>query len=159
MPSSYEGVFKVFFPFRKSQVNFLCKGLKFSSSISVFVVENELPLSFNESPQCDAFTLPNGTKLNCLLYADDLVILSRSKEGLKNCLKNLEAFNSKWLLDVNLKKTKVMVFNKTGKKLRIYLFLLIIIHQKLLKNTPIQVSRLRHQEVLIYVRKLQLKKD
>ena len=47
---------------------------------------NELPLSFNQSPQCDPFTLPNGTTLNCLLYADDLMILSRSKQGLKNYL-------------------------------------------------------------------------
>ena len=77
---------------------------------------NELPLSFSQSPQCDPFTLPNGSKLNCLLYADDLVILSRSKQGLNNCLKNLETFNSKWLLEVNLKKTKVMVFQKTGRK-------------------------------------------
>ena len=66
----------------------------------------ELPLSFNQSPQCDSFTLPNGTKLNCLLYADDLVILSRSKQGLKNCLQKLEIFNSKWLLEVNHKKLK-----------------------------------------------------
>ena len=77
---------------------------------------NELPLSFNQSPQCDPFTLPNGTKLNCLLYADDLVILSRSKQGLKNCLQKLEIFNSKWLLEVNHKKTKIMIFQKTGKK-------------------------------------------
>ena len=34
---------------------------------------NELPLSFNAS-NTDPFTLPNGTKLNSLLYADDLVI-------------------------------------------------------------------------------------
>ena len=75
-----------------------------------------LPLPFNQSPQCDSFTLPDGTKLNCLLYADDLVILSRSKQGLKNCLQKLEIFNSKWLLEVNHKKTKIMIFQKTGKK-------------------------------------------
>ena len=77
---------------------------------------NELPLSFYQSQQCDPFTLPNGTKLNCLLYADDLVILSKSKQGLNNSLKKLETFNSTWLLEVNLKKTKVMVFHKTGRK-------------------------------------------
>ena len=57
---------------------------------------NELPLSFNAS-NIDPFTLPNGTKLNSLLYADDLVILSKSKTGLDNCLKVLECFNAKWL--------------------------------------------------------------
>jgi hypothetical protein len=29
------------------------------------------------------------TKLNCLLYADDLLLLSESKEGLQSCLKTL----------------------------------------------------------------------
>ena len=51
-----------------------------------------------------------------MLYADDLVILSKSKQGLNNSLKKLETFNSTWLLEVNLKKTKVMVFHKTGRK-------------------------------------------
>ena len=77
---------------------------------------NELPLSFYQSQQCDPFTLPNGTKLNCLLFADDLVILFKSKQGLNNSLKKLETFNSTWLLEVNLKKAKVMVFHNTGRK-------------------------------------------
>ena len=68
---------------------------------------NELPLSFNQSPQYDPFTLPNGTKLNCLHYADDSVILSRSKQGLQNSLQKLEIFNSKWLLEVNHKKNMI----------------------------------------------------
>ena len=72
---------------------------------------NELPLLFYQSQQCDPFTIPNGTKLNCLPYADDLVILSKSKQGLNNSLKKLETFNSTWLLEVNLKKTKVVVFH------------------------------------------------
>ena len=76
---------------------------------------NELPLSFNAS-NTDPFTLPNGTKLNSLLYADDLVILSKSKTGLDNCLKALECFNAKWLLNVNYRKTKILVFQKSGKK-------------------------------------------
>ena len=76
---------------------------------------NELPLSF-EPNKCDPITLPNGEKLNCLLYADDLVILSKSKQGLTNCLKTLEIFNAKWLMDVNFKKTKVVIFQKSGRK-------------------------------------------
>ena len=34
----------------------------------------------------DPFVLPNGAKINYLFYADDLIILSRSKTGLQNCL-------------------------------------------------------------------------
>ena len=78
-------------------------------------VNELLPLSFDPN-KCDPFTLPNGQKLNCLLYADDLVILSRSKQGLTNCLKTLETFNAKWLINVKLKKTKVHIFKKSGRK-------------------------------------------
>ena len=82
---------------------------------------NEQPLSFYQSSQCDPFTLPNGTKLNSLLYADDLLIFSRSKRSLNNCLKKFEAFNSKWLLEVNLKKTKAWCFIKQAKKNKEYI--------------------------------------
>ena len=36
----------------------------------------------------------------------------RSKIGLHNCLKHLESFCSTWLLEVNLKKTKIMIFSE-----------------------------------------------
>ena len=61
--------------------------------------------------------LPNGAKLNSLLYADDLVILSRSKIGLQNCLNTLSFYCSTWMLSINPKKTnKVMIFQKRAKK-------------------------------------------
>ena len=76
---------------------------------------NELPLSFD---QCltDPITLPNGTRLNSLFYADDLVILSRSKYGLQHCLNALQSFCSTWLLEVNLRKIKIMIFQRNGKR-------------------------------------------
>ena len=64
----------------------------------------------------DPIILPNGTKLNSLLYADDLIIISRSKLGLQNCLNTLSSFCNSWMLDINSKKTKVMVFQKRAKK-------------------------------------------
>ena len=60
--------------------------------------------------------LPNGTKLNSLFYADDLIILSRSKLGLQNCLNKLSSFCNSWMLKINPKKTKIMVFQKGTKK-------------------------------------------
>ena len=36
--------------------------------------------------------LLNSTKLNCLSYADDLVLLSESKEGLQRCIDKLNAY-------------------------------------------------------------------
>ena len=53
--------------------------------------------------------------MNCLLYADDVILLSQNEVGLQNCLKKLEHYCADWCLDVNLDKTKVLIFNKAGK--------------------------------------------
>jgi hypothetical protein len=53
--------------------------------------------------------------VGCLLYADDLVILSSSPEGLQKSLNKLHSYCSKWKLEVNLKKSKVMCFTKSKK--------------------------------------------
>ena len=52
---------------------------------------NDLPSAF-QNTLSDPIILPNGTKLNSLLYADDLIIISRSKIGLQNCLNTLSSF-------------------------------------------------------------------
>lgn len=53
--------------------------------------------------------------INCLLYADDVVFVSKSKDGLQNCLNALKQFSEEWKLQINQQKTKVMIFNKRGK--------------------------------------------
>ena len=50
------------------------------------------------------------------MYADDLVILSRSKTGLQNCLNALSLNCDKCKLKINPKKTKIMIFQKRPKK-------------------------------------------
>ena len=54
------------------------------------------------------------TPINCLIYADDLVIMSTSAEGLQECLNKLATYCNKWKLQVNLKKTKIFLFNRQG---------------------------------------------
>ena len=76
---------------------------------------NNLPYLF-ENALSDPFVLPNGTKIDSLLYADDLIILSRSKTGLQNCLKTLASYCKTWMLKVTLKKTKIMIFQKRPRK-------------------------------------------
>ena len=49
---------------------------------------NDLGAAF-ENTLSDPFFLPNGAKLNSFFYADDLIMLSRSKTGLQNCLDTL----------------------------------------------------------------------
>ncbi len=47
-----------------------------------------------------------------LLYADDLVLLSPTEEGLQDSLNLLEDFCQSWALMVNLQKNRVMMFQK-----------------------------------------------
>ena len=46
---------------------------------------------------------------NSLLYAAGLIILSRSKVGLLNCLNTLSSFCNSWVLKIDPKKTKIMI--------------------------------------------------
>ena len=52
---------------------------------------------------------------SCMLYADDLILLSTSEKGLQSCLNKLATFCDNNGLNVNLNKTKVIIFNKGGK--------------------------------------------
>ena len=61
--------------------------------------------------------------VKCLLYADDLLILSESKQGLQNSLTKLKEYCTKWKLKLNVKKTKVLIFSsKSTKDLSQYWF-------------------------------------
>ena len=51
-------------------------------------------------------------KINALLYADDLVLISPSKEGLQKQIDTLTEYCKTWKLKINSKKTKSMVFNR-----------------------------------------------
>ena len=44
------------------------------------------------------------SKIGSLLFADDLIILSKSRTGLQNSLDNLSEYCDKWQLTVNVKK-------------------------------------------------------
>ena len=60
----------------------------------------------------------NSTKLSSILWADDLVMISESKEGLTKMLCDLVKFSSDNGLKINSDKTKGMIFNKTGRHIR-----------------------------------------
>ena len=59
-----------------------------------------------------------GTWISLLLYADDIVLISDSPEGMQRHLDALHTFASDSGLSVNLGKTKVMVFNTTPQWVR-----------------------------------------
>ena len=64
---------------------------------------NDLPRCFGSS--CVPVKLDQYS-LNCLMYADDVILLSETASGLQECLKSLESFCKTWGLEVNIKKTK-----------------------------------------------------
>ena len=74
---------------------------------------NDLPDIFDKD--CDPVKIGK-QKLNCLMYADDLILLSESPQGLQNCLDRLKEYTSEWDLNLNLKKNKIMVFQRGGAK-------------------------------------------
>ena len=55
---------------------------------------------------------------NVLMYADDLVLMSASKEGLQKCLDDLNIYCKKWKLKVNTDKTKILIFIKSGRLIK-----------------------------------------
>jgi hypothetical protein len=58
-------------------------------------------LNENENDDCITW--------RCLLFADDLLILSETKEGLQHSLNNLSNYCDNWQLDINVNKTKSMI--------------------------------------------------
>ena len=59
--------------------------------------------------------LNNDVPINVLMYADDLIILSDSPEGLQKQIDKLNNYCDKWKLNINMKKTKAMIFNRGNK--------------------------------------------
>ena len=78
------------------------------SPILFYLYINDLPDIFGS--ECDPVEVNKHT-LNTLMYADDIILLSKSKQGLKNCLNKLNIYCTEWKL--NTLKSKIIVFNKT----------------------------------------------
>ena len=73
---------------------------------------NDLPTIFDHSCR----PVKNGSmNISCLMFADDIVLLSETKEGLQCGLQKLERYAKDWKMTVNKKKTKVMIVQSRGK--------------------------------------------
>lgn len=71
---------------------------------------NELASALEKSP-CPGLTL-EGREIKCLLYADDLLLLSPHEEGLHQSLSLLEDYSRDWALPINMEKSKIIIFQK-----------------------------------------------
>ena len=110
------------------------KGVKQGDSLSTTLFN----LFINDLPDIFRFEGNNpvilgNTELSCLKYADDLIIMSTSPLSLQKCISKLEQYCTKWKLEVNLKKTKIMIFNRQGS--------LIKKHKFYYKNNTIENTR------------------
>ena len=52
------------------------------------------------------------------MYTDDVILISKSERGLHKYLRKLENYCGLWCLDINIDKTKSVVFNKSGRILQ-----------------------------------------
>ena len=74
------------------------------------IFQNDLHDIFAE---CDPIVLEN-ISFNSISWANDLLLMSTSKEGLQRCLDKLHGYCAKWGLEVNVSKTKSMVLSKSN---------------------------------------------
>ena len=96
---------------------------KFSSNIGVKQGDCLSPVLFNfyineieKYITPDDYTPTLGSrKIPLLLYADDLVIFSTSKLSLQNALNSLQIFCNDWDMELNVDKTKVVIFGNYRK--------------------------------------------
>ncbi len=68
------------------------------------------------SNNCDPVTLDGEKQFSALAYADDIVLISTTKEGLQKALDITQKYCEDWKLQVNHKKTKCMTFTKGTQK-------------------------------------------
>ena len=85
-----------------------------SSPILFSFFINELAMTLIEKGSQGIQFVANTAEVFLLLFADDVALVSSSPQGLQNQIRNLKSEADRLKLEVNLEKTKVMVFRKGG---------------------------------------------
>ena len=84
----------------------------------------------------------NETKtINFHIWADGLLILSETETGLNKMFSNFKTYTMKNLIEVNLEKTKCMVFNKNRTA---YKKNILVWKKKIRCDKRVQIFRVRH---------------
>ena len=81
--------------------------------LNLFMADLENHIAVNKD--CFPVSIDNKEKVNCLLWADDIVLLSETKSGLQTQIDLLLGYCQSNLLTVNTKKTVCVCFNKGGR--------------------------------------------
>ena len=74
----------------------------------------------SELDSCPDTAVPelNGVSISHLLWADDLVLLALDGLSLQRLIDTVHNYCSLWGLSINISKTAIMVFNKSGRRLK-----------------------------------------
>ena len=67
---------------------------------------------------CKPLKLHESDFISCIIWADDIVLLSETEEGLQCMLNHLSEYTKENGMRINTDKTKGMIFNKSGKFFR-----------------------------------------
>lgn len=71
-----------------------------------------------ENGNCDPVSLDGKCNINALAYADDIVLISKTKAGLQKALDIVEQYCETWRLKINHSKTKTMVFSRGNRVIK-----------------------------------------
>ena len=71
-----------------------------------------------EQKYCNPVNISSSVESGCLTWAADLLLMWKTEIGLQNMLKALKNYTSKNGMTLNIEKTKVMIFNKSGRHMR-----------------------------------------
>ena len=82
---------------------------------NIFLADLQANIEIKEN---EPININQGETLGCLIWADDILLLSKSYTGLNNMLKSLKTYADNNGLSLNVDKTKVMIFNKNGRHIR-----------------------------------------
>lgn len=74
--------------------------------------------SVTETAECDPLQIKENINISCIIWADDILLMSKTEEGLKNMLSALKEYSDENGMSINMKKTQTMVFNKNGRHIR-----------------------------------------
>lgn len=73
-------------------------------------------LMLNDLPDCVGGGVNVGhLKVGMLMYADDIIMLAESRDTLQLMINRLQRYCQLWNLTVNLLKSQIMVFNRSGR--------------------------------------------